>query len=75
VSGRLRHTSTAAGRTKAAALAGEGQQFVGATAIASKASETVGQDSALEVASQFANDVAGKWGTGKGVLGSTQKGF
>jgi len=42
VCGGFRHASSAAGRTEAAALAREGEQLVGTTAVASEAAEAVG---------------------------------
>ncbi len=48
------HTSTATGGAEAAALAGESHQAVAAAGCAMKTRETVGQDSALEIAAKLA---------------------
>lgn len=64
------HSPAAAGGTETTAFTGEGQQVVGATAIASKAAEAIGQDSALEVTGQLSNDIAWQRSLAGVVLGS-----
>ena len=59
VGGGLDHAPGIARRADAAALAGEGHQEVVATLGTAGAGEAVGQDAALEIASEFALHVAG----------------
>jgi hypothetical protein len=57
--GGVGHSPSAAGRTKAAPLAGEGHQPIVATAVAVYPQETVGQDAARELRAHRAFDEVG----------------
>lgn len=63
VGGGLGHAASSTGGAEPSALAGEGNQEVGATAETVEAAEAMGEDSASEVGAELAFDVRRQAGT------------
>ena len=75
VRGQFGHPSCCAGRAETATLAGEGNQLVATAAVTVHAAEAVGQDAALQVVGELADDEAGQDAAGFRIVCGGEEGL